>query len=91
MRSESGSHKLFLTESVKHMTANPIDDVLKNHKQESQDNSPSRYILLRLKEDEDKNVVVDLITEGIKDDAGTVTRILENVAESIRSESAIVH
>lgn len=71
------------------MPTNPIDDVLKTHKQESQENFPSRYILLRLKEDEDKNVVVDLITEGIKDDAGVVTRILENVAESIRNESKI--
>jgi hypothetical protein len=71
------------------MPVNPIDDVLKTHKQESQENSPSRYILLRLKEDENKNVVVDLITEGIRDDAVVVTRILENVAESIRNESKI--
>lgn len=71
------------------MPANPIDDVLKNHTRETSESGPSRYILLRLKEDEDKNVVVDLITEGIRDDAGVVTRILENVAESIRNESKI--
>lgn len=71
------------------MPVNPIDAVLKNTKLGSQENVPSRYILLHLKEDEDKNVVVDLITEGIRDDAGVVTRILENVAESIRNEAKI--
>lgn len=69
------------------MPVNPIDAVLKTHKLESQENFPSRYILLRLKEDENQNVMVDLITEGIRDDAGVVTRILENVVESIRSEN----
>ena len=72
------------------MPVNPIDAVLETHKLESQEDFPSRYILLRLKEDENKNVVVDLITEGIRDDAGVVTRILENVAESIRNENAPV-
>lgn len=72
------------------MPINPIDAVLETHKLESQENFPSRYILLRLKEDENKNVVVDLITEGIRDDAGVVTRILENVAESIRNENTPV-
>lgn len=71
------------------MSVNPIDAVLKTHKLDSQENFPSRYILLHLKEDENKNVVVDLITEGIKDDAGVVTRILENVAGSIRNESNV--
>lgn len=72
------------------MPINPIDAVLETHKLESQENFPSRYILLRLKEDENKNVVVDLITEGIRDDAEVVTRILENVAESIRNENTPV-
>jgi hypothetical protein len=86
---QPGPHKLSPHGKRKHMPVNPIDTVLKTHKLESQENLPSRYILLRLKEDENKNVMVDLITEGIRDDAGVVTRILENVAESIRNESVV--
>jgi hypothetical protein len=71
------------------MSANPIDAVLETNELDSQGNLPPRYILLQLKEDENKNVIVDLITEGIRDDAGVITRILENVAESIRNESQI--